>query len=435
MMMRAFRPRMVGPRPWQLANRLWWFRPSLLILAIVIPVYLSFLTYEYERWVPNRYVPSDLYWWGLVLLLVLALGAAIGGTLGRAPRGGIPGLARAVDVPAGLLATLLALTLLAYAIWFGPIVLQPQRVVELLTGQRDNLRDTLDTLPGITTLTQCGVAYVVLYAVKRYAGTRPVAAWETAGLALVMLLAVVRAILWSERLAVIEVVLAYVVALGAYFSFRTHGTRLFAGMLPFIAPLGLYLAFTATEYFRSWYFCKDEYSSIWLFSYERLATYYAVATNSGIGLLQETRNWPVFTGGYVFQWAYQFPVIGELLTDAIGNTRSFYQQFLEMHGRPEFNNPTGIFVIVFDIGYVGALFYFFVAGLAIGAVHRAWSQQRVGGVLLYPSCFLFVLELLRFNYFASPRFIPVIVSLLIALWVIRSRPRLNVSPVLRQREA
>jgi hypothetical protein len=58
-------------------------------------------------------------------------------------------------------------------------------------------------------------------------------------------------------------------------------------------------------------------------------------------------------------------------------------------------------------------------GLLIGRVWRAWSARRPAGLLFYPFCFMFVLELLRFNYLAAPRFTPIAIALLLALVTLR----------------
>jgi hypothetical protein len=226
---------------------------------------------------------------------------------------------------------------------------------------------------------------------------------------------VMRAVLWSERLAVIEAAAAYGVTAAAFLRLRSADQRRLAALLPFIGPVLLYLAFTTTEYFRSWAFYKNYYDSVWTFAFERLSAYYALATNNGIGLLQETRDWPGYTGRYVLEWLYRMPGLGEILLEMVGtDPRTAYHAFLELHGRPEFNNPTGIFVTVFDIGYTGSALYFFCIGALVGALWKSWYRHRLAGLFFYPFCFLFMLELLRFNYFAASRFVPIVASLLVA---------------------
>lgn len=419
--MQAFRPLAGKPAAWQFGVMQWWLRP-VPILLLVMALYLKFLGFNYESWVPRRYLPGEDYWWGLALLAILAVGCALGSTLGRRPMAARMALSvgpgRPVDVPPMLMALLLGLTLLAYAIWFGPLFANPGVIVERFTGARSTLRDATSTLPGVTTLTQCGIAYVILFAIKHYVGMRRPQRWERWGLALVLGLATMRSVLWAERLALIEVVVPLVVTALAFHRFRGKGTATLLSLLPLVGSILLYLVFTATEYFRAWPYYQDRYSSVWMFSLDRLTAYYAIATNSGIGLLQESRNWPHFSGQYVFEWLYDMPGIGPLLTEAVGNYRRDYEHFLLYVGRAEFNNPTGIFVIVHDVGYLGSALYFLLVGLLIGGCWSSFRQQHLAGLLAYPMCFMFMLELLRFNYFASTRFIPVLAALLLAhAWI------------------
>jgi hypothetical protein len=410
--------------PQAVAARLWWLRPVPLILFIIIPLYLSFLTFGYENVVPRRYLPSENYLWGICLLLALALGAGLGAGSEPALRGRIdPRMQRPpIYVSDGITASLLALTLMAYVVWFGSLVFDPGTIVKVWTGELDHVRYVIKTVPGVTTLTQCGAAYLVLTAIRQFgggAGPRGVALWEHVGVLIVFLLAALRAFLWAERLAVLEVTIVYGVAVAAFYRFRTvMGWRL-AAAAPFIGPVIVYVLFTATETFRSWRFYKNYYDSIWQFAFERLMTYYAVATNSGLGLLAESRNWPQYTGRYALEWAYEMPVLGPLLIEAFGDVSQNFTYFLEHQGRPEFNNPSGIFPVVFDIGYFGSAVYFVLAGVVVGLARRGWVRRSPFGLLFFPFCVLFVLELLRFNYLASARFFPIAASLLVALFLIQ----------------
>lgn len=421
--MRSFRRPVGALAPWQFGLTQWWLQPVPLLLLTML-LYLSFLGFNYESMVPRRYVPNDDYWWGLLLLATLAAGTAVGRTLGRRPASArvAPATPTAIDVPPLLMALLLAATVIAYVVWFGPLAFQPGAVVERFTGERTTLRTTVTTQPGITTLTQCGVAYVILYVLKQWIGIRRPVRWERWGLVLVFVLAIVRSLLWSERLAVIELVVPYVVLTLAFFRFRSKTSATLVALLPVLAPLTVYLLFTVTEYFRSWTHYRDYYDSIWQFSLDRITAYYALATNSGLGLLAESRTWPQYTGTFVFEWAYLMPGLGDVLLQEVGNLRHDFERFLADAGRAEFNNPTGLFVIVYDIGYVGSWLYFLLVGLLVGACWTAFRRHRLGGLLAYPLCFMFLLELLRFNYFAASRFIPIAASLVLAwVWILAER--------------
>ena len=400
------------------AAQLWWLRPAQLVLLVIVPVYISFLAFDYDKIVTRRYVPSADYAWGLALLVALALGAAlVAGLSGSSDRS----LAQSVApppfrIPAWFTGLLLLATVIAYIIWFGPLVSEPQAVFEVFTGDRPHVRDVVQTLPGVTTMTQFGPAFIVLVTIKRYSmgGT---ASWERAGIWLVFALAVGRAFLWAERLAVLEILVAWAVTTAAFYRFHTRWGARFAVAVPVVAPLLLAVAFAGTEYFRSWQFYQDYYDSIWEFTYERLMTYYAVATNSGIGLLQEVHDWPRYTGRFIFEWAYLMPGLGETLIDAFGDTRQNFDAFLLDYGDEEFSNPSGLFPIVYDVGYFGSAVYFFAVGVLIGLMRRSYSRRQPFGLMFYPFAVLFILEVLRFNYLAAARFVPIAASLAVAVFL------------------
>jgi hypothetical protein len=293
-------------------------------------------------------------------------------------------------------------------------------MADILGGERSSIRDLTTTTPGITTMTQFGVAYVIAYAAMRASRARPLARWEQLALVGVFVLGTIRAVAWSERLAVIELVVAYVVARLAFTRVMSERTWSLSTLVPLFAPLLLYVAFTATEYFRSWHYFVNDYDSVWEFSFERLLSYYATASNNGIGLLVENPHWPEYTGRFVAEWLYMMPMVGEALRESVGDVQVQYFQFLSRYARPEFNNQSGLFPIVFDIGYAGSMLYFLAAGAMVGALWDAWRRQTRLGVLFFPTAMLFLVELLRFNYFASTRFFPVVVALAF-IWAV-SRP-------------
>jgi oligosaccharide repeat unit polymerase len=395
------------------ANKLWWLKPDLLVFAVIVPIYFGFLAFAFEQFVPNTYIPGPEYWWGFVLLCTLGAGASIGRFFG----GHSTSSSQAKDafslyIPQWVMLFLLCVTVFAYVVWFYKVVLNPQWIIELLTGQRANLRDVVSTKPGITTLTQCAIAYVIAYAI-RFQQPYKTAWWETAGLFLVFLLTLIRVFLWSERLSIIELSAAFLVAWFACYNFKSRKKFSLVNATPLFAPLLLYLTFTGTEYFRSWEFYRDYYSSIWEFSFDRLLAYYATASNNGIGLLVESKQWPVYTGAYVFEWAYAFPGIGPVLMENLGSAKPTYDLFLENYARPELNNPSGIFPIVFDLGYFGSALYFLFVGIIIGMIWAAYTRKTLLGVLIYPIFFLLIIEILRFNYLSSTRPIPTFGAILL----------------------
>jgi oligosaccharide repeat unit polymerase len=393
------------------ATELWWLHP-IACTAVLLLVYASFMAFDFERVVPRVYVPGWHYAWGAALLVAMAVGMAMT-TTGRRPTPLAPTVG--LDVPAWAMGLLLIGALFAYAVWFTPLLSNPQLLMDILHGERSSVRDIAATTPGVTTMTQFGVAYVIAFAAMRSSRARELEGWEYVGLMVVFALAAMRAVAWSERLAVIELVVAYVVARMAYARVHTMRAWRWSTVLPLAAPALLYVAFTGTEYLRSWEYYRTEYDTVWAFSFERLVAYYATATNNGIGMLVESHDWPIYTGRFVLDWLYLSPGIGDLLHDIHGDAMTQYNAFLDMYARPEFNSPTGMFPAVYDLGYAGSMIYFAVVGALIGKLWDSWRRQSGGGVLFYPIAVMFLVELLRFNYFSASRCVPAVLALLL-LW-------------------
>ena len=393
--------------PLRRAADLWWLHPTLIILLIVVPVYLSVLGFDFRRVVQNVYVPSALYLFGLLLILCVPVGiqwalASQPPTPARQP----PRISRTVML------MLLLPALLAYALWFGPLLAKPDLLLELVRGQRPEVRDTISTLPGVTTFTQLGVAYAIAYAIKSGAGIERLSAIERFGFWLLLGLAVFRAFVWAERLAVIEFVVCFLVARLAYLPVSTSKRWRFANIAPVLAPLVLYLIFTASEYFRSWEFYSNQYDSIWAFTLDRLITYYATAVNNGIGMLTDNTRWPYLSGAFVVEWPFRMPGLAKVLEAAVGNPRDDFLEWLSVFARPEFNSSTAYFRSAVDLGYAGSVLFFIATGFFIGRAYAGFRRGFTYGLLVYPVFVLAMIESLRYSYFGESRIVPLAVGLI-----------------------
>ena len=238
-----------------------------------------------------------------------------------------------------------------------------------------------------------------------------VSAVERIGFALVIVLATFRAYAWAERLAVIEVLVCYVIARMAYLPLTSTKLQRVASIAPAIGPFVLYLLFTASEYFRSWEFYVNQYSSVWAFTLDRLITYYATAVNNGIGILVETSDWPYYNGAFVVDWLYIMPGVSTLFESAFGNPRELTNLFLKTYLRPEFNSPTAFFRIVLDFGFLGSVLYCLAVGYVIGRAYVGFRRGHIFGLLTYPVLVLFLIESLRYSYLGETRIVPLAVGL------------------------
>ncbi len=389
------------------AADLWWLHPTRLVVLVLLPIYASFLFFDFARVVKNVYVPGAYYAWGAVLMLALVAG--VQWALARPAPGGVGALPR---FSRGAMMLLLGLPLGAYALWFGPLLANPQALLEIISGSRAEVRGAVTTTPGVTTLTQLGVAYVIAYGIKLGDPSQRPSRIETLGCILLVMLAAFRAFAWAERLALIEVVVCLGVSRLATLELGRRAGRVVALAPVFAVPM-LYLLFTASEYFRSWEFYTHLYSSVWAFSFDRLVTYYATATNNGIGMLVDTQGWPDFSGAYVFRFAWVMPGMGPVLESIFGPRIPAEDEWLEVFARIEFNSPTAFFRAVLDFGFLGSVVYFVLLGYVIGRAYLAFRDQRLFGVLMYPVFVLYLIEALRYSYLAETRIVPLMLGLAI----------------------
>jgi oligosaccharide repeat unit polymerase len=412
---RAARP----ARPAQLRRGadLWWLHPSVVVAGVLLPIYLMVQFYDFGAVVPVVYVPGMNYWFGALMLVALLVG--IQWALSNRQQGPAR---RPPHISLTVMMLLLAPTLMAYTVWFGPLLLRPDLLMEIVNGERRELRDDISTVKGVTTFTQFGMAYVIAYAIKSGAGIQRVHRIEHLGFAVVFLLAIFRAFAWAERLAVLELLVSFTVTRMAYLPITTQRGWRLANVLPALAPFVLYGVFTASEYFRSWEHYQDRYDTVWAFTLDRLIAYYATAANNGIGVLVESSDWPYYSGAFFFESLWLMPGMNPILDGAFGNPRGIELWWINTYGRPEFNSPTAYFRTVLDLGYFGSVVLYIALGFMIGRAYAGLRRGHVFGLLMYGAFFMHLIESLRYGYLGETRCVPLLLGLaIVALDIRRNR--------------
>ncbi len=397
----------------------WWARPSRIVFFLHIPVFLlcgalddsAFALYKQN----NQFFAGTVLLYGLLALTAFALASAYfePNTARLTADTLVPAAAvnRALNV-------LIALVLAAYAIFMYPLLLKPQLVIDVVLGSPTamySLRESLNRVPGVTSLVSLGsliAGIVILYGPLT---GQPLPRRYIMLTGLVAFACLMRAWLWSERLAVIEMGLATVIALLA----KAAPTGKKTGVRPLtFAPVAgvvaLVLIFGIGEYFRSWQFYRNVFPGSYSeFALIRLAGYYATALNNGAALV--TLNEPLYFPTFTIEWFYRLPLWSLLgTTPEIGSFDfSDWMMFLEAYLNPEFNNSSGIYMPLFDFGTFLGIVLWGALGALSGFLCRAFALGELPGMIIYPVWFAGVVEMLRVFYWGDQRFFPVIVAAVI----------------------
>jgi len=398
---------------------------SLSISAWLIPAE----AYELFWQVPKHFETSHLLY-GLLIAVVFLLGGLAGDRalrLGRGQEGFLAGIRwehlLSLYHLFVFLCSLGSVALLLTAVRNG---LGPGMVLDILRGQGGAIYAAKKAfgggIPGLTTMSQLGMGAVIMGAVLvRRFGWRPI----LPGMVLLFGFAFVRALLGSERLALIELIVPLLIALLPRIPDRSgcglrepvpRGTLPLLALAPLVAIPLLYCVFTGMEYFRSWLTFYSKLGlgiNVFQFGAIRLAGYYVTALNNGA--LWINHSSPPMVPWQTAMFFWQFPMVDKLIsiTDLAGRQVD-YKELLAMYGSIEFNNPTALFMPAIDFGILGAAGYWFGFGFGSRVLHRLWVEGRLSGLLLYPFLFTALLEMCRAPYAFLGRSLPTWIILLIA---------------------
>ena len=127
--------------------------------------------------------------------------------------------------------------------------------------------------------------------------------------------------------------------------------------------------------------------------------------------MTQAGKWPTLNFYYAADWLYHLPLIGETLKlTFIGPGESPDYYFLNSFADIEFNNMSGIYTIVYDLGVLGASVYFLSLGLVGGMLFRSMVRGGKVGGMLYPSVFVGYIEVMREPYLNSGRVVVLFVG-------------------------
>lgn len=404
----------------------WWTRPSLMLIGASLPALLLF-SFSDSRMTLSKaqlfYDNRDLLV-GVAAILLIFFGAVIGESslfsqIGRAlGRGKDNSLQRAGIGPRlgeTMLTTrfdnfLMGVFLVSHLIFFRNFFLNPGLAMEVLGGNLE-LKHSFKTIPGVTTWTQVSL---VIGAVRgmRWSGILPgrikLISWYHL---LFFGTLFVRAVLWSERLALIEGALPFFVgALPRLVSNLGPRWRTFFRLLPLLLPGVLLLVFVAFEALRSWGYYSGQHSNIFEFGWRRLYTYYFEAMNTGAAVLGMTGFYEGLSGPIskaTYEQIYEGLYLGSLDV--------------------EYNNLSGIWYIAARTGSLLFAPVFVLIGIWFGTTWRGYVSGSLFG-LFFPLTFLGLMEIIRIPYWiGTNRAMPAtVVIILVLCWAASLKYRVRV---------
>lgn len=396
----------------------WWHSPAWLILGFSLPFFLliAAITPSVIRNAPvlaSREMYLTLYRviQTISLFFAFAFGAKFTSNKFSVKK---------VFLYNGCLDFLFYLTFSAYVIWFGPLIMsRPELIAETFTGTVGamyDIRDEAQNISGVTTATQFGISYGIIYAIKKWQDKEELPKKYNVMLWIIIALALFRAAIYSERIAIAEIFIAMFVVFSANFSFRKKLIRVVVKYFPFALYAAAPLFFAVFEYPRSWLnHYVDIYDNFWHFVMDRFSLYYVTSLNNICALLDYSNN-PTFRGEWTMNWLYRFPIIGSLISGDNGNRgHSWFLDFLEVYATPEYNNTTGVLTVIYDWGWAFGIIFMIVYGALAGLAFASFKSGNGGMRYVYPIFLYSILEILRIGYIYDGRAVAAIIGIGIAI--------------------
>jgi O-antigen/teichoic acid export membrane protein len=423
------------PPEFRPSRGLWWLHPSWafgLLNGITLFIALLLSEEAFRLYGTPKYMNLDYFLLGLLGIAAFAAGQWLAKSSGAAPQPMTSDHRRRLYP---WFTAAIALSIIGYAVWFGGGLLRARSLAPLTAvwdvgdqTETDVRGELFPTIPGVTTLTQLGMAAIVLGLLLPVT-TRAAKIRRRLLIAALISLAAMRMILVSERLAIIELVIPAVV-LGLRLTFLARlsispQTMRRLRLAPMLAVAGVALLFGGAEYFRSWRFYQDRFDSFAEFTIWRLSGYYTTAHNNGAMAMTVRGPWP--TPYYTLEQFWRFPlVVGSPISYAAVNgfdPDDQHMATLERFGTPELNNEGGLFAPAMDFGWFGFVVFWIAFGFLAGRLHRGFLIGSLAGLLFYPLLFIALLEAPLLLYLSSVRSFPAIVLLLILIGWERRRDR------------
>lgn len=232
------------------------------------------------------------------------------------------------------------------------------------------------------------------------------------------MVSIVRSLLASERLALIEVAVSFAIAFLITYPrklafLKTPARTVFAYC---VAWAGLVAGFAAFEFSRSWarFYAETFDGTLLDFAAQRLLGYYATALNNS-ALAMEVAPGGITRVSALFQGS---------AADSLGiGPRFDFGTVLQQSSNPEFNNSSGLLVPTFALGAIGGMLLLVAVALGIAIAAVLASRGSIMGILTYSVVAVAVLELVRFFYLGATRAWPIFIGLVALFLISRAENR------------
>ncbi len=330
-----------------------------------------------------------------------------------------------------LLEVALVLSILAYVVWFARGITRAGGVTQLFEIWRSDPHlikaEIMTTLPGVTTLTQLAVAAIPLaIAFKLFRRDSAIRVLVV----VVFVLAATRAVLFNERLALIELIVPIVFLVAAPRRVTLPRVGIYA--LAFLVAAITF--FAVTELRRTYAYTGDFSASR---STTRFFGYYLTSANNGMVVVDHyPARTPFYSSG---EFVWQFPGVRDLriehfpavdtvslrYVDAfdVDPERFWPQAFADQGLDYEFNVFTAPGYLAADFGWAG-LVCVFILGAISGALYRR-SDASPFHRALYAVWLVGLFEFMRILYFTNTRVFPAYLVFIAAYLVIQRREALG----------
>lgn len=397
----------------------WWSYPSRIVFFIMLPVFLVAASLGYEHFAlfghPANYIKGNIFWIGIAGLLAFSMCAF---AVEFHPIRSTPSYPSIPHLQMQkVIHTLFYITLLSYIIFLSPAFINPYLLYGLATGEISSfiLRDELNRIPGVTSFMALQSLFMTCVLQYSYLTEQPLPKRIKKMACIILFLCILRAWLWSERLALIE--LLFPVILVKIATIRTYH-RLWLVFAPLIGIFVLVIIFSAGEYFRSWQIRQHQVNLSFIeYVVARLAGYYATAINNGAAFIQnrDPYYFPINTA----QWFHKFPLWSILDIKTIDSNFSA-QDFLSTYANLEFTNPSGLYMPYLDYGFILGTLCWGILGAVSAWFMLLYRNRSLTGLIFYPIWFIGIAEILRIFYWGGQRFFPVIVASYLVISYLKS---------------